>query len=248
MPRSRKTPSLFPSTDWVALDGAKAPESSRQREAAVYFAENYWRPVYCYLRGCGHDRHRAEDLTQEFFVRVFASDALAKADVARGKFRNFLVASLGHFLRNQHRDARAAKRIPPEMIESIHAAIDRNPEEFLPKDSETPEAAFNRGWTIALVKRVLQALESEMKARGQPVHFDILHRFLIAPALEGTVPPDYATLAREHGLRVEQVGFRLTTARRAFRQRVEQEIRIFARSDFEVDTEIAALFRFLNPK
>jgi RNA polymerase sigma-70 factor (ECF subfamily) len=244
-PPPRKKSGLFPTTDWIALDGAKAAEPGRQHEAATHFAERYWRPVYCYLRGFGHDRHRAEDLTQDFFARFFESGALAKAEPARGRFRSFLLGALTNFLRNQHRDARAGKRIPPEMIVSIHAAIDRDAEELLPRETETPEAAFDRAWSLQLIRRVLAALEAEMAGRGQEAHFDILRRFLIAPSLEGAAPPDYATLAREHGIDVAQVGFRLTTARRAFRARLKQEIREFARTDGEVDAEVGALFAFL---
>jgi RNA polymerase sigma-70 factor (ECF subfamily) len=38
--------------------------------------ENYWYPLYAYLRRRGHPADQAQDLTQEFFMRVLKADIL----------------------------------------------------------------------------------------------------------------------------------------------------------------------------
>lgn len=243
---TRKNSGLFPTTDWIALEGAKAIDANQRRAASQHLAERYWRPVFCYLRSFGHDRYRAEDLTQDFFARLYESDALAKVDSKRGRFRSFLLGSLTNFLRNRHRDERAAKRIPPDLLASLHAVVDGDTAWLEPKDNETPEAAFNRAWSAELVLRVLASLAAELTAKDQTAHLDIFQRFLVEPTLRGTAAPDYATLARDHGIEIEQVGFRLTTARRAFRKLLRAELRTFASSDEEVEAEEAALLAFLS--
>ena len=241
----RVTPGVFPPTDWMALGGARQADPTSQREAATYFAERYWKPVYCYLRGFGHDRMRAEDLTQEFFARFLARGALGKADPARGRFRSFLLGSLTNFLRNEHRNGRAAKKIPAELTVSLHAVIDSAAATIVPRESETPEAAFHRAWTAELVLRVLATLEQEFCAGGKGAHYEMFRRFIVEPGLRGAEPPLYSALAAEIGVTETQVGFRLTTARRAYRRLLRDEIRTFARSEDEVDAEVDALFAFL---
>jgi len=229
----------------MALGGARQDDPTRQREAANYFAECYWKPVFCYLRSFGHDRMRAEDLTQEFFARFLARGALGKADPARGRFRSFLLGSLTNFLRNEHRNGRAAKKIPAELTVSLHVMIDSAAASIVPRERETPEAAFHRAWTAELVLRVLAALEREFRAGGKRAHYEIFRRFIVEPGLQGGEPPPYSALAAEFGLTETQVGFRLTTARRAYQRLLRDEIGTFAHSDAEVDAEVDALFAFL---
>ena len=58
----------------------------------------YCYPVYAFIRRRGHTRYDAQDLTQDFFVYLLEKGILAQADSQRGRFRNFLLGSLGHFL------------------------------------------------------------------------------------------------------------------------------------------------------
>ena len=65
--------------------------------------ENYWFPLYAFVRRAGHAADDARDLTQEFFLRLLAKNSVAAADRQRGRFRSFLLGAMKHFLANQQR-------------------------------------------------------------------------------------------------------------------------------------------------
>ena len=56
-------------------------------------ASAYWYPLYAYARRRGFGPEDAEDLTQEFFHQLLASDWIARADRSKGRFRTFLLCA-----------------------------------------------------------------------------------------------------------------------------------------------------------
>ena len=62
--------SQFPTTRWTLVVAAGDPQRKDARSALVSLCENYWYPLYAYLRRRGHAPDQAQDLTQEFFMRV----------------------------------------------------------------------------------------------------------------------------------------------------------------------------------
>jgi hypothetical protein len=59
----------FPVTCWnLILQAANVP-SAATREALEKLCQEYWPPLYAYLRRAGHDPHEAKDLVQEYLAR-----------------------------------------------------------------------------------------------------------------------------------------------------------------------------------
>jgi RNA polymerase sigma factor (sigma-70 family) len=236
----------FPPTHWSRLAGVRGDVSAERREALSYLAERYWKPVYCYVRRRGYESAEAEELVQEFFLTAFAKDLFAKADPARGRFRNFLLKSLQHFLANEWRNAHAGKRKPTEGFVSIHElATDAGPV-VVPKDTRTPEDAFHEAWLCELVLRVLRTLEQEYLADGKQIHIELLRQRVIAPILEGAEAPSLRELADRYSLSVKDVENRVITARRAYQRLLRDEIRMYASSDEEVAAELQDLWHSLS--
>jgi DNA-directed RNA polymerase specialized sigma24 family protein len=103
--------SQFAPTRWtLVLDASKPGDTEQAQRALAELCRLYWQPLYAYVRRCGHDPHTAEDLTQEFFARLLAKDALAGVAPGKGKFRSFLLMALKRFLANEWDKARAQKR------------------------------------------------------------------------------------------------------------------------------------------
>ena len=237
--------SAFPLTHWSRLAAVKGSGSAERRDALNFLAERYWKPVYCYVRRRGYEAVEAEDLVQEFFLTAFASELFAKADPARGRFRNLLLKSVQHFLAKEWRDGHAQKRHPAEGLVSIRElASDAGPV-IVPKDTRTPEDAFHRAWLSELVLRVLQTLEREYLASGKQVHIDLLRERIIAPILDGAEVPSLRELSDRYGLSIKDVENRVITARRAYQRLLRDEIRLYASSEEEVAAEIQDLWRMM---
>ena len=86
---------------WCVSAGVgRSPEAGR---ALATLCENYWFPLYAFVRRAGYSAEDAQDLTQEFFARLLAKNYLAVADQQRGRFRSFLLGAMKHFLAKEER-------------------------------------------------------------------------------------------------------------------------------------------------
>ena len=99
----------FPTTSWTMICAA-GRQSGSSAEALSELCAAYWFPVYGFIRRKGHPRDCAEDLTQQFFVRILEQGTLSAAQRERGRFRSFLLASVSNFLSNEWDRSHAQKR------------------------------------------------------------------------------------------------------------------------------------------
>lgn len=236
----------FPTTDWGLFVDIRGGSPAAKLAALEILARRYWKPVFRFLQYSGKDEESAKDLTQAFFAAWIESNAFAKADAQRGKFRSFMLASLKRFAANEHRADHAQKRRPGAGLLSLDALMDDEEIRFEPIDAETPEKAFDRAWACEVVNRVLKHLETECARKDQKAHYDIFSRRLIRPILHGQEAPSMAELGTEYGFTEKQAGNLLETAKRAYRRLLEEEIRLYAASDSEVSEEVRDIFAILN--
>jgi RNA polymerase sigma-70 factor (ECF subfamily) len=94
----------FVTTHWSVVLQAGAGDSPQAQEALECLCRTYWYPLYAYVRRQGHAFADAQDLTQEFFARLFERQKVRMADRERGRFRTFLLTSLKHLLSHQRMD------------------------------------------------------------------------------------------------------------------------------------------------
>lgn len=101
----------FRTTRWSLISEINNPNSDHSREILNNLFQDYWKPVYCYIRTKGNDIEKAKDLTQEFLCNVlFENNLFAKAQNTKGKFRSLLLTALQNFLISQNRYQMAQKR------------------------------------------------------------------------------------------------------------------------------------------
>jgi hypothetical protein len=87
----------FPTTRWTLVIAAADPRRTEARSALVSLCEAYWYPLYAYIRRRGYAADQAQDLAQDFFVRVLEGRYLDRADPDKGRFRAFILTSLKFF-------------------------------------------------------------------------------------------------------------------------------------------------------
>src|SRR5690242_18426120 len=98
---------LFLTTHWPVVLAAGRDDTQRGHDALARLCENYWYPLYAYVRRRGFSPPDAEDLTQEFFARLLQRDSLAGVAREKGRFRSFLLGAMNHFLASEWDRARA---------------------------------------------------------------------------------------------------------------------------------------------
>jgi RNA polymerase sigma factor (sigma-70 family) len=153
----------FPLTIWTQVARAGDPTSREARAALSLLCEAYRAPIYALFLRKVQRVDRADDLTQDFLLKVLEKGMIARADRTRGRFRDFLRSSCHNFFLDQIR-----AQDPP------HAPI----ELFEPADSWTPDREFERDYALALLKKTLDRLAQECSDAGKAKIFEILKPIL----------------------------------------------------------------------
>lgn len=237
--KSPKKSGLFGApTDWSQIRQIKTASDDEQVAILDILARKYWAPIFQYLLLRGNGEEDAQELTQEFFAHAFETNLLTKANPLRGRFRNFLLKSLNHFLANKKRNDSAQKRTPREGFASLDALAAEG--YFQPKslvDTQTPEIIFHQIWLREVIRNALQKLEEEFTSKGQRTHFDLFRSRVIAPELEGEEAPPLQQLADEFGLGYKEVSNQIGAAKLAFRRFLKKEVRSYIGSKEEASDE-----------
>src|ERR1700682_1147398 len=211
-------PSQFPTTRWTLVVAAGDPHRKEARSALVSLCENYWDPWYAYLRRRGYPADQAQDLTQEFFIRVLEGRYLDRAVPEKGRFRAFILTSLKFFLADEADRNRAQKRGGGNALSlEISSGEDRYQRE--PAHDETPERIFERRWALSVLDRVVEKLRDEFVHHGRPEHFERLKVFLL-----GQSDAPYAALAPEMNTSEGALKVAIHRLRKRYRELFRQEI------------------------
>lgn len=230
----------FRTTHWSVVVLAGQGESAEASAALEKLCRAYWPPLYAYVRGRGYDRHQAQDLTQAFFAQLLEKKHLALADRERGRFRNFLLASLNHFLANEWNRERAQKRGGGGEFVSLDAVLEQEDRPMELSHDLTPERLYERRWAEALLAQVLARLRGEFDG-AKVKRFDALKIFLT----EEKGAASYAEAAAQLGLTDQAVKSAIHRLRQRYRELLREEIAHTVATPQEVDEEIRHLIEVL---
>jgi RNA polymerase sigma-70 factor (ECF subfamily) len=208
----------------------------------VSLCEHYWYPLYAYLRRRGYAADEAQDLTQDFFVRMVEGRYLDRADQKKGRFRSFILTSLKFFVADEEDRRRAHKRgggaVVPLELSSGEERYQREP-----AHDETPERIFERRWALSVLDRVMEKLREEFVQHGRPEHFERLKVFLL-----GQSGAPYAALAREMNTSEGALKVAIHRLRKRYRELFRQEIADTVVDPAEVESELRFLAAVLSKK
>jgi RNA polymerase sigma-70 factor (ECF subfamily) len=225
----------FPTTRWTLVLSA-GDSAEEGRSALATLCESYWYPLYAYARRRGYAIDQAEELTQEFFVRLLQKRYLDRADPQKCRFRAFLLASFKYFLFDEHDRRTALKRGGKEqgLPFGIHSGEELYRREL--SHNETPEKIFERAWALKVLGRVVMRLGTEFARKNDAAHFDKLRMFLLSA---GDIP--YASLAAELQTSEGALKVAIHRLRKRYRELLRAEIGETVSSSEEIEDEIRYL-------
>lgn len=232
----------FVTTRWTAVLSAGRKSSPQSDRALAELCQNYWYPLYVYVRRQGYSREDAQDLTQAFFARFLQRNYLEGLSSERGKFRAFLLACLKHFLANEWDKATRQKRggAVPHLSLDWRSADERY--HLDPPDNASPDQAFDRTWALALLERVVERLRTEYVHEGKAGLFEHAKTFLMGT--DDGAP--HAEAARK--LKLEEGALRVAVhrLRKRYREMLREEIAQTLSDPASVSEELAALQQALR--
>ena len=234
----------FLTTQWSLIENIKT-DQSRDGILVNFLLQQYWKPVYCYLRRKGYDNEQAKDLTQEFFQTVVLHrDLVGRADQAKGRFRSFLLFALNEFLTRQRLKETARKHIPKGKLISL----DIGDAPTLPQSVEiaSPEESFHYAWLSALLERVLAEVRSDCEREGLETHWRLFYQRVVKPIMGGHSPVSLAELSQEQGIGdTKKASNMIVTVKRRFRTALMQHVRRTLLSGDQASEEMEELLQYL---
>ena len=232
----------FATTHWSVVLAAGRSDRAAAAAALERLCQEYWFPVYSFVRRRGHDAHQAEDLTQGFFARLLEKNWLEAADPNRGRFRTFLLTAVTRFLANEHDRDQALKRGGGQRVLSCDAQDAEGRYQLEPATTATPERLFEQQWAHQILAVVLDKLRDEFDGGGRAGRFETLKGFLIGDS----EPLSYADAAAKLALSESAVKSGIYRLRQRFGELLREEIAQTVETENEVDAEISHLMNVLG--
>jgi len=213
----------FTTTDWSQIHRAQQGPEPRRRQMINHLIARYWKPVYCYLRKKGCDNELAKDLTQGFFCDIVLKGTLIQnSDKAKGRFRNFLLTALQHYLSNYRDEQSAQKRRPPGRLVSWEDLED--PDLPAQEDLDADES-YVYAWTADMLDHVLDELRHYYSRQDKESHWRIFYARVVEPITEAVKAPCLKEVAKTYGLAGEEKAAAIVaTVKRRFRRILERHI------------------------
>jgi RNA polymerase sigma-70 factor (ECF subfamily) len=234
--------SRLTTTDWGVVLAAGAKGAPGSEEALEKLCRSYWYPVYAYVRQRGYTRHDAQDLAQEFFARLLERRDFDTVSPEKGKFRSFLLASLNHFLFNEHDRSTAIKRGAGKPLVSLDEEATESRYLHEPATDKSPDKAYDRNWAVALLERALARLGEEFAVDGKGEMFAQLKPFLAGGAEAG----DYGPVSDRLGITPGAVAVAVHRLRQRYRDLVRPEVTQTVAGPMEIEHEMRHLRAVLS--
>ncbi|WP_286177915.1 RNA polymerase sigma factor [Rhodopirellula sp. JC639] len=133
-------------TRWTLIRRAHAGENTRASDARFGIIDQYGGAAWKYLLGVARDETLAEDLFQEFVLRVLRGD-LCRANPKKGRFRDYIKSVLINLVRDHYRQH-----------ERLAVALGEEPIARAPMCDDQADA-FDASWRETLLRDTWQELK-----------------------------------------------------------------------------------------
>jgi RNA polymerase sigma-70 factor (ECF subfamily) len=144
-------------TNWTLVRKACQGAAEMARQAQKQLLERYGGAVRRYLGGVVRDGDVADDLFQDFAVRLIRGD-FQGVDPERGRFRQYVKAVLFHLIADHHR---RKQRLPEELPDGHPGGV------VVAEPMESRDQEFVACWRAELLSHGWQTLEQAERKSGQ---------------------------------------------------------------------------------
>jgi RNA polymerase sigma factor (sigma-70 family) len=236
-------PRQFATTRWSLILSAANSQSEEQkaRDALEELCRIYWRPVFVFVCRRGYSTEDAQDLTQDFFVKILEPKWLEHADRNRGRFRTLLLTSLQNSLANAAEKAHTRKRGGGVEFVSWDDWMAEAPSRLSISaqalDSLPAERLFDLRWATTVLEQALRRLREECEGKDRLRLFYALSRHLIEERDEVS----YANLSASLGVAETAVKDQLHIMRQRYRCLLRDEVAHTVENPADVEDEIRYL-------
>ena len=241
-------PNRFVTTHWslVLSCAREGTGEATGRQALSELCRTYWRPIYAFICRRGYSEPDAQDLTQDFFVRVLEGNLLPLADPKRGRFRTLLLCALQNFLADKRDQSRSKRRGGQFSFIQWEDWIAESPS-YLSMNSQdwevsSPQRIFDVRWAATVAEQALRRLAAECESRGRRRVFDILRPYLTADRGEVSYAKLSSTLSVSEAT-VKRLLHQLRVRYRAF---LREEVSQTVETEAELEDEIRYLCAVLS--
>ena len=233
---------VFATTHWSVVLEAGDGSSPQAHAALTRLCQNYWLPVYAFVRKRGHSPEQAQDLTQAFFANFLEKQHVTRADRERGRFRSFVMTSVENFLRNENDRAQAQKRGGGRQLISLDEQDAEARYLCEPTTEMDPAKAFEQRWAATLLDTVLSRLQAEFGATGRGDFFEALQAHLWGD----TEATPYPQLAERFAMTLANVKVTAHRLRQRYRALLREEIAHTVALPSQIDDEIRHLMQVVS--
>jgi RNA polymerase sigma factor (sigma-70 family) len=212
-------------------------------EAFGRLYSDYWGPLYAFLRRRGLSPEEAEDVTQNFFVRLLEKQALKNLEREGGRFRSFLLGSMRNFLANEWDYQHAQKRGGGVKPLALDAADEEG--RYLALElpaTATPESLFELQWVLTLLERVVERLREQQPTAERQALFEDLRPHLQSDQ----VGLPYADIAGKHGMTEGAIKVAVHRLRQRYGIVLREEVARTVSNEAEIEEELRYLIRVVS--
>lgn len=206
------------------------------------FARAYWPPLYRFIRLDGYNRQDAQDLTQAFYLHFLEKHLLRRVTARSGKFRNYLLTCLKHFLSDERDRAAALKRGGDKCFIALDALVGEERDAVEPSTGLTPDQIYERRWARTVLDRARALLQTEYLAKDRLALYDALKDVVGSREASNS----YAEIAARLGLSESAIKSSAHRLRARFFEILREEIGRTVSCREEIDDEIRHLISVLG--
>ena len=227
----------FPTTRWHLIRCAASLDPAEREAALEQLASLYWEPLYAYARRCGYGHEEASDLLQEFLSRFCEQGHFGSGNIARGRFRNFLLSSKKHFAVDLWRTNQTTARRPPGGWVPLETS-GREEALSLRGDTPSPDVEFDRNWLRGILERNFEGLRLHYAKNGRQA----LGEHFCAHLMGDPNAEKHEKAAGRLGLSHDALRQEMTRARKHLQSLIVSEVTATVGSPREVEEELRYLF------